>query len=214
MELGNLLGLGSVHGLSGGGIDLIVSECEPDLPADVWDLIAVFTWLPEQQGLGELDLAVGGVGEFPQLLEERGTQCGHVVDTAAFFASEVVDGVLLVRLFHVLRRSLDTTTHVRPELLPAAVEDCQDIDSIELGDCVQGVLERIAVLGLQRSAVAHCEHGVVHDAMAGVVDEDEGFFLTIFPVNAAASSDTCEERRKFFEALVLENLDVAWVRSK
>ena len=100
------------------------------------------------------------------------------------------------------------TTHLWAELLTTAVVDAQYIDIRILGDALQFALERIGELALRRPTVAHGEHRVVHNAMPGVIDENETLFLVFFPVHDGLVADTSEVLREFLMTHVRLDYDV------
>ena len=154
----------------------------------------------------ETNFTGGGIGIFPQLREEVDSHSGFSVHTAVLFAAKVEDGVL--RIIIKFRHLPYTAAHLRSQLLPAAVEDRDDIQPIELGYCVQLLLEGEDVLGLTWATVAHREHRVIHDAMACVIHEDQGPLLPVHPVRSHIVADAFEVLFELFERQILQDLDV------
>ena len=175
------------------------------------DVVSIVSWGPILQGIRETNFTGGGIGTIPHLREEVDRYRRSGVHTAVLFAAKVEDGVR--RIIIKFRHLPYTAAHLRSQLLPAAVEDRDDIQPIELGYCVQLSLEGVDVLGLLWATVAHREHRVIHDAMACVVHEDQGPLLSVHPVYGQIVAEASEVLSELFERQILQDLDVGQFRA-
>ena len=147
-----------------------------DLEQDV----AVVTWGPVLQVIGQYDGALVGMGDSPQLLEELDGDVGLRRDATVLWASEPEDVVHVVSPLEVLgSRVVEAAAHRRGDSLPAAIEDAADVGPREDGERLQSLLERVPDLARSRVSwrIAHSVGHVLHHAVAGVVEEDQALLM-------------------------------------